>query len=104
MKRGWAAVILALLAGCAGVAGGTRPGADAPAVASAYQQCRTIAASAVRTEAGVDQDILASRRRDWQRGPVGRVQTRTVQQQTSGREAAIFDACMAGKGVAPASR
>ena len=111
MRGGWApawAIGAVLLAGC-GAAGDwskadwskadwTKAGADAAAAAGEYQECRAMAATAVKSQADIDQDILASRQNDWQRASIVRVQTRTTQDATRDRAAAIVDACMRAKG------
>ena len=99
MRSGWLALVL-LLAGCAGTGSWTKAGADAAATAGAYQDCRALAATAVKTDADIDQDILATRGNDWQRSGVGRVQTQTVREHTSDRAASIIDSCMRAKGFA----
>jgi hypothetical protein len=101
-KGGWVVLAL-LLAGCAGGAPDwTRPGADAHATALAYQDCSTTASSAVRTDADIDQDILASRQNDWQRSSVVRLQTQAMHDHTRDRADAILAACMKSKGFTPA--
>jgi hypothetical protein len=91
-----------LLAGCGGAGSWTKSGADAAATASEYQDCRAIAASAIKTDADIDQDILATRQEDWQRSGTGRVATQTTQDHTRDREAAVVSACMRAKGFAEA--
>jgi hypothetical protein len=90
---------MALLAGCAAAAGDwTRPGADEAAVAREYGDCRTMAASVVRGDAAIDQDILATRGTDWQRAAIGRVEPRNMEEHTRDRAAAIIEGCMRAKG------
>jgi len=89
-----------LLAGCAAAAGWSKPGADNAAASGAYDECRALAESAVRTDADIDQDILATRQSDWQRSGVVRVQTRTMHEQTRDRASALTDSCMQAKGFA----
>jgi hypothetical protein len=99
---GWRALILcsiAALTGC-GRPDWARPGADEAAVAGEYRDCLAMAGSAVKTEADIDQDILATRGDDWRRAGVGRLQARTMRDHTRDRGAAILDACMRGKGFA----
>lgn len=91
-----------LAAGCAGGGGWAKAGADEAAIASAYDDCRAMADTAVRTDADIDQDILATRQTDWQRAGIVRLQTRTMQEQTRDRGAAIVDSCMRAKGFARA--
>ena len=90
---------LLLLAGCAAPGDWTKAGVDAAATAREYQDCRTAAQRAVKTDADIDQDILATRS-DWQRAGIGRVQTRTMQEHTSDRAGSIVGACMRAKGFA----
>ncbi len=98
MRRGWLALAL-LLAGCAAAGGGwSKPGADAAAVGSALADCHAVAATAVKTDADIDQDILATRHNDWQRAGVVRLQTQTMHEQTRDRGAAIVAACMRARG------
>ena len=99
MSRGWLALAL-LLASCAGTGNWIKAGADVAATASEYEDCRALAATAVKTDADIDQDILATRQNDWQRSGVGRAQTQTVREHTRDRAAAIVDSCMRAKGFA----
>jgi hypothetical protein len=93
------AIALPLLVGCTAPAGNwTKAGADEAAVARDYRDCRAMAASAVRSDADIDQDILATRGADWQRTGVGRVESRNMQEHTRNRAAAIVDGCMRAKG------
>lgn len=91
-----------LLAGCAATGSWTKTGADPAATARAYQDCRAMAATAVKTDADIDQDILATRHNDWQRASRFRLQTETMREHTSERAAAIVAACMRAKGFAEA--
>jgi hypothetical protein len=98
MRRLSGAIAL-LLAGCAAGSGAwTKAGADQTATAQAYEECREMAGIAVSTDAAIDQDILASRQSDWQRAGVVRTETRTMQEQTRDRAAAIIASCMQAKG------
>jgi hypothetical protein len=96
--RGAVLCAMAALAGCSGRADWARPGADAAAAAAEYQDCLGLAGTAVKTEADIDQDILATRGDDWRRGGVGQLQTRTMREHTRDRSAAIIDSCMRAKG------
>jgi len=87
-----------LLAGCAGGGDWAKAGADEAAVARDYQDCRDLAATAVRTQADIDQDIAATRSDDRQRAGVVRAQTRTMGEQTRDRADAIITRCMRAKG------
>jgi len=89
-----------LLAGCAAAGSWTKAGTDAAAAAREYRDCRALAATAVKTDADIDQDILATRRNDWQRASRFRLQTETMREHTSDRAAAIVAACMRAKGFA----
>ena len=88
----------AALVGCGGRGDWAKAGADEATVAGEYQDCRALAGSAVKTEADIDQDILATRGDDWRRGGVGQLQTRTMREHTRDRGTAIIDACMRAKG------
>ncbi len=87
-----------LLAACAAAGNWTKAGADAAATAQEYQDCRAIAATAVKSDADIDQDILATRHSDWQRAGVVRVETGNMQEHTRDRAAAIVESCMRAKG------
>jgi hypothetical protein len=100
--KGLCIIAVLALAGCAGAGGWTKPGADASATASVYQDCRELADSTVRPELDINQDILASRGSDWQRAPIGRVEAESMREGTRGRAAAILDSCMKSKGFEPA--
>ena len=89
-----------LLAGCAAAGNWTKAGADAAATARDYQDCGAMAASAVKTDADIDQDILATRHSDAQRSGVIRLQAEAMRDHTTDRAAAIVDSCMRAKGFA----
>ena len=104
MRRGWLALAV-LLAGCAGAGSWTKPdwtkaGADAASAGREYQDCRAMAATAVKTDADIDQDILATRQDDRQRAKVFRLRTEFSREHTKDRAASIVDACMRSKGFA----
>ena len=99
MRAWWVALAL-LLAGCAGAGSWVKPGADAAATLGEYQACRAMAGTAVKTDADIDQDILATRHDDRQRASVFRLQSETMREHTSDRAAAIVGACMRAKGFA----
>jgi hypothetical protein len=92
--------VLAVLIGCGGRGDWARAWTDEATVAGEYQDCRAMAGTAVKTDADIDQDILATRGDDWRRAGVGRLQVRTMREHTHDRGAAIVDACMRGKGFA----
>ena len=98
MKSALAFCLTLLLAACSGVGDWVKPGADETAAAHDYEECRDLAASAVRTQADIDQDIAATRSDDRQRGSVVRLQTETQREQTRDRAAGIVARCMAAKG------
>jgi hypothetical protein len=91
-----------LLTACSGGGDWVKPGADESAAARDYEECRDLAASAVRTQGDIDQDIAATRGEDRQRSSVVRLQAQTSREQTRDRAAAIVARCMAAKGFAPA--
>jgi hypothetical protein len=101
MRFCWPALVV-LLAGCAGAGGWTKAGIDAAVTAREYQDCSAMAATAVKTDADIDQDIRVTRHNDWQRAGVVRVETQTMQEHTSDRAAATVAACMRAKGFAEA--
>ena len=101
MRRWPVGLALLLLAGCAAAAGDwAKPGFDAAATAHEYQDCHTLAASAVKTDVGIDQDIIATRGSDWQRAAIVRVDARNRREETGDRAAAIVASCMRAKGFA----
>ncbi len=103
MSSRWAVFLLLLpLAGCAGGGDWARPGMDQAAAGREYQDCRELADTAIKTDADIDQDILATRQSDWQRAGVVRTQTRVMHEQTRDRAGAIVDTCMKAKGYSPA--
>jgi hypothetical protein len=97
MRRCWVGLVL-LLAGCATAGNWTKPGVDAAAAADEYRDCSALAATAVKTDADIDQDILATRSNDLQRSSVVRVETQNTHDQTHDRAAAIIFSCMRAKG------
>jgi hypothetical protein len=98
--RSLSAILALLLAGCAASGGWTKPGADAAATQRDYQDCRDLAAAAVKPEADINQDIQATHQTDWQRGDLGRVEAEAMHQGTRDRAAAIVASCMRAKGFA----
>ena len=96
-----ALAVALLLAGCAADGNWHRPGADQARSESDYQECRDLAADAVKTQADIDQDIFATRQNDWQRAGIARVQSRSMREQTRDRAAGIVESCMRAKGFAP---
>ena len=99
MRAAWFGSAL-LLAGCAAAGGWSKTGADAAASASEYEDCRAAAGAAVKKDADIDQDILATRGNDVQRAGGVRAETQTMQEHTRDRAAAIIAACMKAKGFA----
>ena len=97
-----AMLLLLLLVGCADGGDWVKAGMDQAAAGREYQDCRELADTAVKTDADIDQDILATRQSDWQRAGVVRAQTRVMHEQTRDRGAAIVDSCMKAKGYSPA--
>ena len=103
--RGASLALALLLAGCAWTASWTKPnwtkaGADEASAAGEYQECRALAATAVKTDADIDQDIAATRGDDRQRAQVFRRQIEIGREHTRDRAASIIDACMRAKGFA----
>ena len=99
MRAVWLGLAV-LLAGCAGAGGWSKTGADAAATGREYQDCRDLAESAVKTDADIDQDIRATRGKDFQRAAGVRAETQAMQEHTKGRANAILGACMRAKGYA----
>jgi hypothetical protein len=97
-RRLGAALVLFLLADCGGGGDWIKSGGDEAAAAREFQDCRALAGDAVRTDADIDQDILATRQSDWQRAGVVRQQTRVMHEQTRDRAAALIESCMKAKG------
>jgi hypothetical protein len=89
---------IATLTGCGGSAQWAKAGADEATVSREYQDCLDMAGTAVKTEADIDQDILATRGDDWRRASIGRLQARTMREHTRDRGVNVVDACMRGKG------
>jgi hypothetical protein len=97
MRVHYAALALALAA-CGGSGNWTKEGADAASVGHEYQDCRSLAGTAVKTDLDIDQDIRASRGADLQRSEVVRLSQKTTHDQTRDRAGSIVDACMKAKG------
>jgi hypothetical protein len=104
MRAGWgwmlAAVLLAAtqLAGCSGGGDWGKPGLEEAEATREYKDCREMAATAVRTDADIDQDIRATRQRDWQRGGFSGIGAQQAQEHTRDRAASIIASCMHAKG------
>ena len=96
------AAFMLVLAGCAGGGNWTKAGLDEAATAREYQDCRDLAATAVRTDADIDQDIQATRQSDLQRSSVVRVGSQNAREQTRDRADTVIAACMKAKGFTPA--
>ena len=92
-----AMLVLALTA-CAGGGDWAKVGADEASAARDYEDCRELAAAAVKTDADIDQDIAATRGDDRQRAGVVRAQTRTMREHTRDRADAIIARCMRATG------
>ena len=91
---------LLLLAACKDAPRGdwAKPGADAGATSSAYQECLSLAGTATRSDSDIEQDIAASRGSDLQHSPVVREQSRMTTEGNSERADAILASCMQAKG------
>ena len=94
-------VLVGLLAGCAAPPNRSTPGVDGDAYAREYRDCQALAETAVKTDADIDQDILATRQNDRQRSDVVRAQTQAMSDMTHDRAGRIVAACMRAKGFAP---
>jgi len=94
-------VVLAVAA-CGGAGDWTKPGSDSAAARAEYDDCRELAATMVRTDTNIDQDILATRGADAQRGGAVRAQAQVMQEHSRDRAGSIVDKCMAAKGFARA--
>jgi len=107
--------LVLLLAGCnsigwpkpppaaaVGVSAWMKPGLDAAAVQSAYQDCLDVAETATVTDFNIDQDIAASRGGDLQHSAFAGAQLRDTQQSNRDRAQTILSSCMEGKGFTPA--
>ena len=101
--KGWCATLaLLLLAACHTAADWSKAGIDASATASEYEDCRSIAETAVGPETGIDEDINATRQADIGRSSFGRIGAQNVRDETRDRTASIIASCMKAKGFAPA--
>jgi hypothetical protein len=89
-----------LLAGCHATGNWTKPGVEASAAAQEYEDCRTIAATAVKPQTGIDEDILATRQAEIGRSSIARIGAQNLREETGDRAAAIVTACMQAKGFA----
>ena len=94
------AVLLALLAlaGCGTPGAWVKAGADEAAVSRDTRECRAAAKVALSTDRSVDQDILASRGRDWQQAGTLEPQRQQMREQAGGHAEAVFDGCMQARG------
>ena len=73
-------------------------GDDEPKLAPDLWSWHGEAMCLLQTEGDIDQDILATRGRDWQRAGIGRVETQAMREHTGTRTGRIIDACMQAKG------
>jgi hypothetical protein len=95
------AVLLLLLAGCAGSGDWTKPGADGAEIAAALQQCRAAADQAVGPEEKIDEDIAATQGADWDRSQIGSLARAELGAETRGRADRIVASCMRTNGFSP---
>ena len=95
-----AVAALILLAACKDAPRGdwAKPGADAAATSSAYQECLSLVGTATRTDSDIEQDIAASRGSDLQHSPVVREQSRMTTEGNRERADAMLASCMQAKG------
>jgi hypothetical protein len=80
----------------------TRPGMDAAAVESAFNDCRDVTDTATKTDFDIDQDIASSRSSDLQHSDFARTQMRQARDTSRGRAQAVLSSCMEAKGFSPA--
>ncbi|MBV9861614.1 MAG: hypothetical protein JO267_05645 [Alphaproteobacteria bacterium] len=78
----------------AGAGGAANTGAAAAASSGDAAQCRALAEDAVQTETGINEDIAATRRNDWERAEVLPEQAGMLRDSTADRARAIFETCM----------
>jgi alkylhydroperoxidase family enzyme len=97
--RHFAVLLAALaLAGCGTSAAWVKMGADDAAVSRDTRDCRAQAEIALSTDRSVDQDILASRGRNWQQAGTLEPRQQQMREQAGGHAEAVFDGCMQAKG------
>jgi hypothetical protein len=99
--KGWSVGLALLLGACHAAGNWSKPGVETAATAREYEDCRTIAQTAVEPETGIDQDIIATRQADIGRSSIARIGARDVREETRDRAAAIVASCMKQKGFAP---
>lgn len=97
---GAALALALLLAGCAGPPPGPwfRPDAGPQATAAAESECRNEANGVLAGQRQIDQDILATRERDWQSSHTATGHRHAMFAEAAGRAEAQFAACMRAKG------
>jgi len=120
MARFAALLTLLVLAGCGSIeppgwpkrppetaataAAWTKPGADAAAVQSAYDDCLAETNTASRNDFAIDQDISATRSSDLQHSEFAQSQMQQTTDADRARAQAVLTACMTAKGFSPAGR
>lgn len=90
-----------LLAACSSKPQWAKPGASSDVVSDDLAECRALASAASKQDAGIDQDILATRGTDWERDNVLQAKKSTFAIQDQGRTRDIIADCMSAKGYAP---
>ena len=106
--RDWGALGCLLFILCGPAPGGPRgdhwvkPGVGPAEAARVYGYCRAQADAAFKSERDVDQDILATRGSDWQRGGTLHIQRSQMGAAAAGRAAAVIAGCMRAHGFARA--
>jgi hypothetical protein len=82
----------------------TKPGADAAAVESAYDDCRAATDIASRKDYDIDQDIAASRSSDLQHSEFAQTQMQQSRDTTRDRAQSMLSACMTANGFSPSGK
>ncbi len=98
--KGWWLGLALLLVACHPPGNWSKPGIEASATAREYADCRALAASVVKPETSIDQDILATRQAEIGRSSIARVGARNLRNETGDREESIIASCMKSKGFA----
>lgn len=91
-------LLFLVLAGCSGAPGWERPGAGSATVAADLDACTGEARTATARENNIDQDILASRSRDWQGTAALQLRRQSMTSETGAEASAVIAGCMTAKG------
>jgi hypothetical protein len=98
------AAALLCLAGCADTGRAwTKAGVSTAQRAADFNECQDEARQQTQRQYAIDSDIMASRGNDWRRSGTYNLESDRLTADAGDKSTRIMNACMVGKGYAPAS-